>query len=53
VPVGVRDQVARHKGQICMTATSRPSTEFPHRTADLALGSRPAIVIMRKRIFGT
>jgi hypothetical protein len=29
VPVGVRDQVARHKGQICMTATSRPSTEFP------------------------
>jgi hypothetical protein len=36
VPAGVRDQVARHKGQICMTATSRPSTEFPHRTAVIA-----------------
>jgi len=33
VPDGVRDQVARHEGQICTTATSRPSTEFPHRTA--------------------
>ena len=28
VPAGVRDQAARHEGQICMTATSRPSTEF-------------------------
>ena len=32
VPAGVRDQIARHKGQIRTTATSRPSTEFPHRT---------------------